>query len=162
MYYVPARYPKAHNFIFTVKGNILDPNELMARHAFTDRSGTSFMERLPEAIRNAIVAERKERMNNTNITWNSYRDCPFVNKKLIADYRAIAGIDGSGRYRMIYKIMTSIACTAVKRRYPITSGEVAELVRQLDADSSRIYQNRALKVEADRAIEYAYKNASPF
>ena len=55
-------------------------------------------------------------------------DCPFVNKKLIADYRAIAGIDGSGRYRMIYKIMTSIACTAVKRRYPITSGEVAELV----------------------------------
>ena len=85
MYYVPARYPKAHNFIFTVKGNILDPNELMARHAFTDRSGASFMDRLPEAIRNAIVAERKERMNNTSITWNSYRDCPFVNKKLIAD-----------------------------------------------------------------------------
>ena len=77
-------------------------------------------------------------------------------------FRSIAGIDGSGRYRMIYKIMTSIACSAVKRRYPITSGEVAELVRQLDADSSRIYQNRALKVEADRAIEYAYKNASPF
>jgi hypothetical protein len=161
MYYVPAKYPKAHNFIFTVKGRILDPNELMAKYAYAERS-VSFIDRLPDNIKKAIMTERKERMNNTSVEWNSYRDCPFVNKKLISDYKAISMIDGSGRYRMIFKIMTSIACSAVKRRYPITADEVAELVRQLDSDSSRIYQNRPLKNEADRAIEFAYKNASPF
>lgn len=162
MYYVPARYPNAHNFIFTVKGRILDPHELMAKHAYAERTGMSFLERLPDKIRDAIMAERKDRMDNRNVQWNSYRDCPFVNKKLINDYKAISMIDGSGRYRMIFKIMTSIACNAVKRRYPISADEVAELVRQLDADTSRIYQTRPLKNEADRAIEFAYKNASPF
>ena len=162
MYYVPAKYPNAYNFIFTVKGQILDPYELMGKHAYSDRQGTSFLDRLPEQIKNAIMAERKDKMDNRDIHWNSYRDCPFVNKKLVADYRSIAGIDGTGRYRMIFKIMTSIACNAIKRRYPITADEVAELTRQLDADTSRIYQKRPLKNEADRAIEFAYKNASPF
>lgn len=162
MYYVPAKYPNAHNFIFTITGSILDPNELMAKHAYSEKSGSSFIERLPDKIREAILAHRKEGMTNRDISWNSYRDCPFVNKKLVSEYRSIALIDGSGRYRMIYKIMTSIACNAVKRSYPISSVEVAELIRQLDMDTARIYQQRNLKTEADRAIEYAYKNANPF
>ena len=59
---------------------------------------------------------------------------------------------------MIYRIMSSIACNAIRRKYPITSTQIATMIRELDADTSRIYQNRPLEVEADRAIEYAYRN----
>ena len=67
--------------------------------------------------------------------------------------------DGSGRYAMIYQIMTSIACNAIKRKYPITSNQIAELIRQLDRDTSRRYQKRPLQTEAERALEYAYRTA---
>ena len=60
---------------------------------------------------------------------------------------------------MIYKLMTSIACNAIKRKYPITAKQISTLIRELDNDTARIYQRRPLDVEADRAIEYAYKNA---
>ena len=95
---------------------------------------------------------------NSDIRWTNYLDCPFVNKRLVQEYSSIAHVDGTGRYRMFYKIMTSIAINAVKREYPITSNEIAELLRQIDIDNSNIYSNRPLEIEADRAIEYAYKN----
>jgi hypothetical protein len=82
-----------------------------------------------------------------------------VNKRLIGDYKQIAGVDGSGRYSMIYKIMTSIACNAVKAKYPITEYEIVDLVRSLDRETSNIYAKRPLNTEASRAIEFAYKNA---
>lgn len=160
MYYVPAQYPNAHNFIFTNAGKTIDPYELMALHPYLEKKAGSFMERLPDGIQKAILEMEKEKMINRDVSWNSYRDCPFVNKKLVNEYRSISSIDGSGRYRMIYKLMTSIACNAVKRKYPISSTEVAELVAELDRDTARIYQKRPLKVEAERAIEYAYRNAS--
>jgi len=59
---------------------------------------------------------------------------------------------------MIYKIMTSIACNAVKRKYPITEYEIVDMVRQLDRETSNIYAKRPLNVEASRAIEFAYRN----
>ena len=61
---------------------------------------------------------------------------------------------------MIYKIMSSIACNAVKKRYPITGMQIAEMVRDLDRDTARIYQKRPLHTEADRAIEFAYKSVT--
>ena len=61
---------------------------------------------------------------------------------------------------MIYKIMSSIACNAVKKRYPITGIQIAEMVRDLDRDTARIYQKRPLHTEADRAIEFAYKSVT--
>jgi len=160
MYYVPAQYPNADNFIFTVKGEIMNPAELMSKHEFSEKIGTGFLDRLPDNIKKEILKFRKESMLNRDVKWNSYRDCPFVNKKLINEYKSIALIDGSGRYRMIYKLMTSIACNAVKNKYAITSGEIAEIIRQLDMDTANIYQQRPLKNEADRAIEYAYRHAT--
>ena len=160
MYYVPAQYPNAHNFIFTNTGKFISPYDMMALHQYFEKKAGSFMQRLPEGIQKAILELEKEKMTNHDISWNSYRDCPFVSKKLLNEYRSISSIDGSGRYRMIYKLMTSIACNAVKRKYPISSSEVAELVSELDGDTARIYQKRPLKVEAERAIEYAYRNAS--
>jgi hypothetical protein len=59
---------------------------------------------------------------------------------------------------MIYKIMSSIACNAVKRKYPITASQIAEMIRSLDSDTSRLYQKRPLNAEAERAIEFAYKS----
>lgn len=160
MYYVPAQYPNAHNFIFTNTGKYLDPYSLMPLYPYVERQGKSFMDKLPDSIQKAILELEKDKMTNRDVVWSSYRDCPFVNRKLVNEYRTIANTDGSGRYLMIYKIMTSIACNAVRRKYPISPGEVAELVRQLDAESSRIYQNRPLRVEAERAIEYAYRSVS--
>lgn len=160
MYYVPAQYPGANNFIFTNVGKILNPFELMAYYPYVDKQSKSLIDRLPESIQKAILEMEKDKMTNQSISWSSYRDCPFVNRKLITQYRSIANTDGSGRYLMIYKIMTSIACNALRQKYPINASEIAELIRQLDAESSRIYQDRPLRVEAERAIEYAYRVVS--
>ena len=59
---------------------------------------------------------------------------------------------------MIYKIMTSIACNAIKKRYPITEYEIVDLVRALDRETSNIYAKRPMNTEASRAIEFAYRN----
>jgi hypothetical protein len=82
-----------------------------------------------------------------------------LSKKLVSAYSAIANIDGTGRYRMIYRIMSSIACQAVRRGYPIRSEQIAALVKELDANTSCIYQKRPLALEAERAIAYAYSRA---
>jgi len=162
MYYVPAVYPGANNFIFTNTGDFLNPNTLMDKHPYvvTQSATATFMDRLPAEVQKKVLAHCEELLKdkaNYDFEWTSYRDCPFVNKKLINDYTAIAQSDGSGRYSMIYKIMSSIACNAIKKRYPITSTQIAELIRQLDRDTSRRYQKRPLQVEAERALEYAYK-----
>jgi hypothetical protein len=136
MYYVPAQYPDS------------------------EKPSITLMDKFPAAIQIEILKHRKEQANNNTITWNSYLDCPFVNKALIKEYKSISSIDGSGRYRMIYKIMSSIACNAVKKRYPITGVQIAEMVRDLDRDTARIYQKRPLHTEADRAIEFAYKSVT--
>lgn len=158
MYYVPAKYPNAYNFIFTVKGNILNPNDVMAKHPFSARSSNTFLDSLPEKMRNAVLEHRKAQMTNTAYYWNSYRDCPFVNKRLVNEYRSISNTDGSGRYRMIYKIMYGIAADAINKKYPITPNQVACLAQELDRDTSKRYQNRPLIKEAERAIEHAYKS----
>lgn len=158
MYYVPAQYPNAHNFIFTNKGEVMNPNDIMDQHSWSEKPSISFLDKLPEAMRAEVINHRKEQLNNTHVHWTSYLDCPFVNKKLISEYKSISSIDGSGRYRMIYKIMTSIACNAIKKRYPISGPQIAEMIRDLDMDTSRLYQKRPLNTEADRAIEFAYKS----
>jgi hypothetical protein len=162
MYYVPAIYPNAHNFIFTHRGDYLDVDSLLIKHPYDNaQHSTNFIDRLPPETQKRIVEQRQQEFEKTkqNVTWNSYKDCPFVNKNLIADYKKIAWSDGSGRYSMIYKIMTSIACNAVKRKYPITEYEIVDLVRALDRETSNIYAKRPLNVEASRAIEFAYRNA---
>ena len=160
MYYVPAQYPNAHNFIFTHKGDFIDPYELMAKHEYREKSVGSFIDNLPDDIRKNILEYRKGLTQNTNFSWSSYRNCPFVSKKLISEYSAISKTDGTGRYRMIYKIMSSIACQAIKRKYPITSKQIAALVLEIDRDTSNRYQKRPLENEAERAIEYAYRTVT--
>lgn len=162
MYYVPAVYPGANNFIFTNVGEFINPNALMDKHPLIEQKSSvaTFMDRLPAEVQKKVLAHREELLKdnaNYNFEWTNYTDCPFVNRKLINDYKAIAYSDGSGRYSMIYKIMTSIACNAIKSKYPITSSQIAEMIRQLDRDTANIYTKRPLQTEAERALEYAYK-----
>ena len=162
MYYVPAQYPNAYNFIFTHRADrYLDVDALLRKHEYNANvTSTNFIDRLPVETQKRIIEQRQQELEKgkQDITWNSYKDCPFVNKRLINDYKQIAHVDGSGRYSMIYKIMTSIACNAVKRKYPITEYEIVDLVRGLDRETSNIYAKRPLNVEASRAIEFAYRN----
>ena len=162
MYYVPASYVGANNFIFTNNvDKCIEPERLMAEHPYAERNtGANFIDRLPENIQKEIVKYRAEQLNSSakKYQWSSYRDCPFVNSNLIKEYSSIANIDGTGRYAMIYRIMTSIAVNAIRSEYPISAGEIASLIRELDMETSNKYQNRSLNVEADRAIEFAYKN----
>lgn len=158
MYYIPAQYSQAYNFFYVNSGVPIDVDALLLKHPYEEKQNArSFIDRLPEDIQKQVIEHRKSRLNAV-YSWSSYEDCPFVNRQLIRDYKAIAHTDNSGRYAMIYKIMTSIAVNAIRRQYPITSYEIADLIRQLDRDTSNRYENRPLEVEADRALEYAYKN----
>lgn len=159
MYYIPATYANANNFIFSNNGISITPEDLMNKYPYVEKRTKTFMDRLPEEIKNQVIEHRKSKMLNTNIQWTGYRDCPFINKNHIKEWIAISGIDNSGRYAMIYKIMVSTAMNAIKKQYPISSHEIEQLIRELDNETSRKYEKRPLNIEADRAIEYAYKNA---
>lgn len=161
MYYIPARYAGANNFIFSnTLGSAVDPDLLIEKHPSpAQTTGNTFMDRLPESIQKEIIKYRAESLQGKrSVQWTSYRDCPFVNQSLVKEYSTIAQIDGTGRYAMIYRIMSSIALSAIRQEYPITAHEIAEMIRQLDAETSNRYQNRNLVLEADRALEFAYRN----
>jgi len=161
MYYIPASYDGAYNFIFSNRGGSdINPISLMSKHEYIETRSTAknFLDRLPEEMQRQILEHRKNSMERkSNVRWTGYRDCPFVNPHLINDYKAIAHIDNSGRYAMIYKIMVSIASNAIRDGYAITSDEIVGLIRELDMETSQRYTKRPLNVEADRALEFAYR-----
>lgn len=155
MYYVPAVYPEAFNFFFENEGTDLDPDYIMSQWSYKPNTGNSFIDRLPPALAEAVMAYRKEQLTSTDVVWSSYNDCPFFPKQLAAEYQAIVG---TGWYHKMYQIMVATAGNAIKRGYPITAAQVADLCRQLDNDNGMWYSNRPIEVEADRAVEYAYRN----
>lgn len=158
MYFVPAKYPNAHNFIFTNIGEYIDPKLLMSKHEYTEKAiiGNSFFDRLPEDLQSKVIDHRRNQMENrSKIKWSSYRDCPFVSRKLIADYMTISE---TGWYSKMYSLMVSVAANAIKQQYPITAVEIAQICKEVDADNGNWYESRPLKLESERAIEYAYRN----
>jgi hypothetical protein len=58
----------------------------------------------------------------------------------------------------MYQIMVAIAGNAIKQQYPITASEIAKMCQELDLETGNWYKNRPLDKEADRALEYVYKN----
>lgn len=161
MYYIPGSYASAHNFIFSHRdGDYIDPAALMNKHRYVETRSTAknFIDRLPDAMQKEIVKYRENSLERKpNVIWSGYRDCPFVNQNLIKDYKAIAFTDNSGRYAMIYKIMVSIASNAIRDGYPITTTEIVSLIQELDMETSQRYKKRRLDIEADRALEFAYR-----
>jgi len=155
MYYIPAQYAGAYNFIFSHNGDFIDHHELIAKHPMPEKQGNSFFDRLPEEMQKQIIEHRKSQLDNMNFNWSSYRDCPFFPKHLESEYRSISN---TGWYHKMYQIMVALAGNAVRNSYPITSDEIAVLCRELDQDTGNWYENRPMQKEADRALEYVYKN----
>lgn len=156
MYYIPATYKDANNFIFTNKGSVMNPFDIMSKHTYVEKVGSSFMDSLPPALRDQIMSHRKTMMDNTSIAWNNYKDCPFVNRKMVGEYSLITE---TGWYSKMYAIMVSIAGNALRKKYPISASEITTLMREIDNDTGNWYKNRPINKEADRAIEYAYANS---
>ena len=157
MYYIPATYSGANNFIFHHSdGDSIDPDELIFKHPMAEKATlNNFFDRLPAELQKQIVEHRKSKLDNTALHWTSYRDCPFFPRKLEAEYRLISK---TGWYRKMYQIMVAIAGNAVKNNYPITSAEISQLCRELDMDTGNWYENRPMDREADGAIEFIYRN----
>ena len=155
MYYIPASYDGAYNFYFSNVGSCVDVDYLIAKHPYKEREGSNFLDRLPSELQKAVVEHRKGQMDKTHYVWSSYRDCPFFPKQLALEYKTISK---TGWYHKMYQIMVATAGNAIKRGYPISSKQIADLCRELDVDTGNWYDNRPLEVEADRAIEYAYRN----
>jgi hypothetical protein len=155
MYYVPAKYDGAHNFIFRNSGRPIDVDYLVVKHPYKEKEGKNFLDRLPDDIQKAVIEHRKSQMENKNYSWSSYHDCPFFPRRLALEYKTISE---TGWYHKMYQIMVATAGSAIKKGYPITAREIAELCRQLDIETGNWYTNRPLEVEADRAVEYAYRN----
>ena len=157
MYYIPATYDNADNFIFhNDHGSFIDPSELMFKHPHAEKPTlNNFFDRLPDEMQRQIIEHRKAKLDKTDVAWSSYRDCPFFPRQLENEYRLI---NNTGWYHKMYQIMVALAGNAVRNKYPITAAEVAQLCRELDMDTGNWYANRPLDKEADRAIEYIYKN----
>jgi hypothetical protein len=155
MYYIPSDYAGAYNFIFSHDGDYIDPDELMNKHKMAEKTSNNFFDRLPEALQKEIIEHRKSKLDNMDVNWSSYRNCPFFPKHLENEYRSI---NNTGWYHKMYQIMVALAGNAVRNSYPITAEEIASLCKELDQDTGNWYQNRPLKKEADRALEYVYKN----
>jgi hypothetical protein len=154
MYYIPANYPEAFNFFFVNDGIDIDPTDMMNAYAYQEKNSGSFLDRLPEALRDQVVQYRKEQLTNTSVNWTSYKDCPYFPKRLAAEYT----IAGAGWYGKMFQIMVALAGNAVKDNYPITAKQIADMCRELDKDTGNWYNNRPFELEADSALEYIYKN----
>ena len=155
MYYIPAQYPDAYSFMFANEGVHLDPDMLMDKYSFVEPQGKTFMDRLPPELQKAVAEHRKNSLDNTDITWTSYRDCPFFPRKLEQEYRSITG---TGWYHKMYQIMIAVAGNAVSKGYPISATQIAQMCTELDVETGNWYENRPLDKEADRALEYIYRN----
>ena len=156
MYYIPGTYANAHNFIFTNDGDPINPEDLMDKHTYIEKSSNTFFDKLPKQMQEAMVNHMKNSLTNTDVKWNSYRDCPFFPRKLENEYKSITG---SGWYHKMYQIMVSLAYNAIKSKYPITAKEIAWMCRELDMDNGNWYNRRPLDKEAERALEYVMRSA---
>ena len=155
MYYIPAEYDNAFNFIFSNSGDYIDPDLVMSKCPYREKSSNNFFDRLPEDMKKEIIEHRKSKLDNINVNWSSYRNCPFFPRQLEKEYRMITN---TGWYHKMYQIMVAIAGNAVKNKYPITVQEITSLCRELDVETGNWYKSRPLEKEADRALEYVYKN----
>ena len=156
MYYIPATYAEADNFIFSGAGKPIDVDALLAKYPYVEKQRAgSFLDRLPPEMVDQVINHRKAKMQNTAVTWTGYHDCPFWPKKLAIEY---ATISETGWYHKMYQMMVAIAARALQKEYPITAKQIADLCKQFDMENGGWYENRPIDVEADRALEYAYRN----
>ena len=155
MYYIPATYDSAYNFFYVQSGTPLSVGKLKLLHPYVEKTGNSFLDRLSPEMREQVLSHRKNSMTNCNVSWSGYRDCPYFPNKMADEYKTV---NETGWYSQMYRIMIATACNAVKNKYPITQDQIANMCRELDAETGNWYDNRPLSREAGGAIEWAYAN----
>ena len=84
MYYIPAKYDNAFNFIFSNDGDYINPDLIMNKYPYREKNSNSFFDRLPEDMKKEIIEHRKSRLDNNNINWSSYKNCPFFPAPIVA------------------------------------------------------------------------------
>ena len=156
MYYIPGDYEGSHSFFHTTIGTPLVVDRLLRVHPYSVPTGNSFLDKLSDDMKDRIIEHRKSSLDQSNVTWAGYLDCPFFPRRMAIEYKSISG---EGWYRYMFKIMTAIACNAVKAKYPITAKEISMMCKELDAETGGWYDNRPLEREATSAIQFAYANA---
>ena len=156
MYYVPARYPNAYNFIVSNnRSPVMDVDTLIKKYAYAkEQTPKTFMSALPDGVKRQIADYRKTQLTNTNFTWSGIHDCPFINRRLVDEYRSI---NETGWYRQMFRILLSTASCAMNKGYPISASQLAALGRELDMQTGGWYKDRPLESEAERAIAFACK-----
>ena len=156
MYYVPANYADANNFFYVNSGEPVDLDYLLAKWPYDDvRNAQSFLDRLPPAFREQVIEYRKGKLDDTSYVWSTYADCPFWPRNMAAEY---VSISSTGWYRQMYRIMIAIAGKSIEKGYDISATQIVEMCRQFDSETGNWYENRPMEVEANNALEYAYKN----
>ena len=159
MFYVPGQYPNAHNFIFTRPGPIMDPDALMEKHPYdATQDCDDFMARLPTDMQERLLTFRKSQtVKKGQVDWHNVTQCRYVSRKAISSYLEAVVAD-TGKYHGMYKFMVSVAFSAIRDGYDIDKNELSTVARALDREHGNHYEFRPLTKEADRAIEYAYRN----
>lgn len=159
MYYVPADYAVSDDtlsFIFSGNSNnTLDVDDLLEKYPPPPPRSNSFFDNLPPEVQEQIIEHKKKQLENTDVSWTSYRNCKYWPKKLAAEY---SNISGSGWYHKLYTIMVAIASNAIKDKYPISPTEIAQLCFEFDLDHGGWYKDRPLETEANRALEFVYRS----
>lgn len=152
LFYIPAQYKNAYNFFYSNRtGKTLSPQKLLDEIPYKPATGNSFISKFPVEIQQEILAYRYNKLRNTGITWSGYKDCPFVNAKMLQEYKKIRT---TGWYHKMYQLMVSIAGNAIALKYPITPTEIETLCREIDQDTGNWYNKRPMQIEAERAINY--------
>lgn len=158
MYYVPAKYPGAYNFIVSNKESpTLNVFELLQRHQYhkKENHSSTLLSKLPELMQSKVAAYKQTQLKNIKYSWTGIDDCPFINKKMVLEYMMITE---TGWYAKMYAILLSTATKAIRSGYPITARELAALGKDLDSKTGGWYENRPLEAEAERAILYSITN----
>ena len=156
MFYVPGQYEGAFNFFTYEDGPFVDPHDLMSEFPFV-RKESDIVSMLGDDVKSMLVKHRVRKTTDpcNTITWTSWRDCPFVNKKAVEEY---AQITDTGWYRKLYSIMVGIAAISMKKGYPISEFEIAQLAVEIHNDYSKVqrpdYDKRNFLDEARRALNH--------
>jgi len=169
MFYIPASYKESENSFFWMRnGDFLIPDELIKKHdadnMFIMSQKSSFLDMIPEKMRESIVQHRKQQLKSEGkyYNWSSWKDCPFVSKKSVNEYREIVWTDAPGRYKGLYQLMLSISALAIKKQYPISSHELKQLIIEIDDDIDGYYRKKGRRIdpEIERAIAWVYSKGT--
>jgi len=155
MYYIPGDYKGSDSFFHTTSGDPLVVDGLLRSYPYSPPSGSGFLDNLSPEMKLKVLEHRRGKLDQTDITWRGYHDCPFVPNKMVEEYKTISE---TGWYSQMYRIMIAIASNAIKSKYPITASQISLLCKEIDAETGNWYENRPLEREAGGALNWAYAN----